>query len=258
MRDRISWAAGALGLVLLLAGGCGVLFGLHLEVVLVAGALTIGAALTSLTLFHALLHRRLTRSLAARATPGSLGGEAVNHVSGVGPMVAGLLRPQVYCDATITTHLGPDEQRAVLLHERCHQQRRDPVRLLLLRALQTVFGWVPGVPGRIDDARARLEIRADRYALRNGATRPQIAAALLRLGGLTPHGAAAFGTVTEQRLQALLDDRSPTRSWRVPVSLAAAGVIAASACLPLLPASAPHDEIMLAARCLFGACGAAV
>ena len=226
--------------------------------VLVAGALTIGAALTSLTLFHALLHRRLTRSLAARATPGSLGGEAVNHVSGVGPMVAGLLRPQVYCDATITTHLGPDEQRAVLLHERCHQQRRDPVRLLLLRALQTVFGWVPGVPGRIDDARARLEIRADRYALRNGATRPHLAAALLRLGAVTPHGVPAFGTVTEQRLQALLDDRPPTRSWRVPAAVFAAGVVAASACVPLLPASAPHDEIMLAARCLFGACGAAV
>lgn len=242
----------------MLTGGCGVLFGLHLEVVLVAMALTVGAALTSLTLLHAVRHRGLTRSLADRATPGSLGGEAVNHVSGVGPMVAGLLRPQVYCDARIAARLGPDEQRAVLLHERCHQQRRDPIRLLLLGAVETVFGWIPAVRGRIDDARANLEIRADRYALRNGATRPHVAAALLRLGDITPHGVAAFGTVTEQRLQALLDDRSPTRSWRAPLSLAAAGVVAASACLPLLPASAPHDEIMLAARCLLGACGAAV
>ena len=258
MRDRISWGVGALGLVLLLAGGCGVLFGLHLEVVLIAGAMTIGVALTALALLYAVRHGALSRSLAARATQGSLGGEAVNHVAGIGPMVAGLLRPQVYCDATVAARLGPDEQRAVLLHERCHQQRRDPVRLLLLQAFDAVFGWVPTVSDRIDDARAQLEIRADRYALRNGATRPHLAAALLRLGAVTPHGVPALGTVTEQRLQALLDDRPPTRSWRVPAAVFAAGVVAASACVPLLPASAPHDEIMLAARCLFGACGAAI
>lgn len=258
MGDRISWASGALGLVLLLAGGCGILFGLHLEVALFAGALAFVAALTSLTLLYAVRHGALTRSLTDRASRGALAGETVNHVPDLGPMVAGLLRPQVYCDATIATRLRPDEQRAVLLHERCHQQRRDPVRLLLLQAVETVLGWVPAVSDRIDEARAQLEIRADRYALRNGVTRQHLAAALLRLGEIAPDGVPAFGTVTERRLRALLDGepQKTTWSWRVPAALAAVGVVAA--CLALLPASAPHDEGMLAARCLLGAWGAAV
>lgn len=257
MRDRMAWGLGALGLALLVVGGCGVVLGVHLEAAFAAGALAVAAVVVSLALVHAVRHSRLTRSLASRATEGLLGGEVVHHVPGIGPMVAGLLRPQVYCDARIASRLSPDEQRAVLLHERCHQQRRDPLRLLLLQAVETVFGWVPSVGRRTDQARAHLEIRADRYALRHGASPPTIARALLRLGDASPQGVPAFGTVTAQRLEALLDDRVPTRSWRRPAAAIAVLTIATTACLPLLSGSAPHDEVMLAVRCLFGACGAA-
>ena len=124
-------------------------------------------------------------------------------------MVAGLLRPEVYCGEDVHALLSPREQRAVLLHERCHQRRRDPVRLVLLDAVDQTLGWLPMVRRWTIDQRARIEIRADQHALRGGATRQEIAAALLRLGssGLAP--GAGFAGVTQRRLEALLADESP-------------------------------------------------
>lgn len=57
--------------------------------------------------------------------------------------------------------LPPDELAAVVAHEGAHAQRRDPLRLSLLRAVAKTLFWLPGLRGLVDDVADEAEIRAD-------------------------------------------------------------------------------------------------
>ena len=76
-------------------------------------------------------------------------------------------------------------------------------------------------------ARAQIEIAADRYALTSGATRADLASALLKLGDQdAPLGVAGYAASSELRLRALLEDAPecvPDRSpWFAPTLVSAA------------------------------------
>lgn len=255
MRRWRGAAASVVAVLILVAGACGVLLGVHIEAVAMPAAALGAGVLTAVTLTRAVRHARLARMLALTSWPGLLAGEPVRTVPGLGPMVAGLLRPQVYCGDDIPARLSPREQQAVLLHERYHQQRRDPVRLVFFEATHRCLGWIPAVQRWVNDARARLEIRADAYALARGASRPDLARALLTLADAAPPAGAGFATVTEQRLAALLGDQPPRRRHPFRSGLLGLALVAlmAAACTPLSAAS--HPELSFAARCLAGACG---
>lgn len=248
--------AAAVGSAALLASGCGLLLGLHAEFLVVAGIfLVVGAWLVVATL-RAVRHARMALTLARLSGVGELAGMPVRALPGVGPMVAGLVRPHVYCDREVSAMLGPAEQRAVLLHEVCHQRRRDPLRLVAYETLEYLFSWIPVVRRHVDEARARLEIRADQYALDNGASRAHLAGALLALSELGPAPAVGFSTHADRRVAALLGDlppeKPPAKRWRwaaVPLVT----VLLLGSCVPLGPAV--HDEWVVAARCLAAACG---
>lgn len=254
------WQApvGSIAVALLLAtGACGLLLGIHIEAVAIPVAALIGVTLATVAAGRAIRHARLARQLARTSRVGLLAGEPVRTVPGLGPMVAGLLRPEVYCGDDVPARLSPREQHAVLLHERCHQQRRDPVRLVALEALDRSLGRIPAVRRWVNQARARLEIRADVYALSNGATRPDLAAALLRLADAGAFVGAGFATVTQQRLEALLDERPPParpRASRAVVLSAALVAVVLTTCAPTSAAS--HPELSFAGRCLAGQCSA--
>lgn len=138
---------------------------------------------------------------------------AVQH----GAVVAGLLRPRIYCDATLVDDLSSDELRAVVLHERGHQRALDPLRLTLLGVAEPVIGRSTRGRRLMERLRAEREILADRYAIRHGVPTNAIASALLKLGGPPPAGAAGFASATELRLRALLGDQmslpSVTGAW---------------------------------------------
>jgi Zn-dependent protease with chaperone function len=57
----------------------------------------------------------------------------------------GLWRPQVWVSAGLLDHLDDDELIAVLLHEAHHLHRRDPLRLLVVRALRDALFFLPVV-----------------------------------------------------------------------------------------------------------------
>lgn len=173
-------------------------------------------------------HRRLAGLLERVAEPAVLGGVSVGIVDGIGPAsVAGLRIPRIYCASDLATVLDPEELRAVLLHERHHQIEHTPSRLILLDGV----GWPlrRSAVGRrwIARTRAQLEIAADRYALAAGATRADLASALLKLGDENaPFSVAGYSASSELRLRALLDDApymQPSHSpWIAPaVALAA-------------------------------------
>jgi hypothetical protein len=241
--------------LLLAASVCGLLLGVHIEAVAIPAAALIGLTIGTVAAGRAVRHARLARQLARTSRDGLLAGEPVRTVPGLGPMVAGLLRPEVYCGDDVPARLSPSEQQAVLLHERCHQQRRDPVRLVALEAVDRSLGRIPAVRRWANHAHARLEIRADAYALSNGATRPDLAAALLRLADAGAPVGAGFATVTQQRLEALLDERPPParrRALRVVVLTAALVAVVLTTCAPTSGAS--HPELSFAGRCLAGQC----
>lgn len=89
----------------------------------------------------------------------------------------GLWRPRILLSAGLLARLAPDELRAVVLHERAHVQRRDPLRLLGWCMLDAACWWLP--PG-LARARLRYELLADRAVIRAGA-RVALARALLNL-----------------------------------------------------------------------------
>ena len=168
--------------------------------------------------WHAERHRRLASLLDRLAEPAVLGEMPVGVVDGIGPAcVAGLRRPRIYCASDLAIQLEPVELRAVLLHERHHQIDHAPARLILLDAVawplrRLTMGrrWLAG-------ARAQIEIAADRYALTSGATRADLASALLKLGDQdAPLGVAGYTASSERRLRALLDDAPERVADRSP------------------------------------------
>ena len=140
----------------------------------------------------------------------------MGHEARVGPLegrvfVAGVTRPEIYCDADLVTALNSRELDAVMLHERAHQLARDPLRLTILTALAPALRRVPSGRQLLQQLQAGREIAADRYALERGASRAALASAMLKVQPAT-HGLAGFRSATELRIQALLGDEPAVSS----------------------------------------------
>ena len=242
-------------LVVALAPALGVVAALvlHLEAVILVlagvAAAAIGVVLMRLALGHTLLTHRLRREAASRR----IAGVEVQVVSDVAPMVAGLVRPTVFCDDSLTSRLDRPEQRAVLLHERGHQRVKDPLRLLGIEAVERCLGFLPGVRRRTTRARARLEIRADRYALDHGASRGDLARALVRLSDLAPATTAGFAEVTEERIRALTGDSGLAHRQRVWPRVVVVVVLVGTLFATLL--ATDHPELTWFSDCLTSTCG---
>ena len=178
-------------------------------------------------------HRRLARLLDCLAEPAVLGDMPVGVVDGVGPAcVAGLRHPRIYCASDLAAQLEPVELRAVLLHERHHQIDHAPARLVLLDALARPLERLATGRRWLARARARIEIAADRYALASGATRADLASALIKLGAqAAPSWVAAYTASSELRLRALIGDPPEPASrwgpWGVVSGLVAAAALLA-------------------------------
>jgi Zn-dependent protease with chaperone function len=151
-------------------------------------------------------HHRLAQRLRRDSAPGTEAGIDVRRIdAALGPFVAGIREPSIFCPVDLVDRLEPAELRAVLLHEEHHRRTRAPLRLLPYEALAAAIP-VPIIRELASRARAAVEVEADRDALRAGASRSALAAALLRMAGSGPLGAAGFVTAAEIRVRALLGE----------------------------------------------------
>lgn len=203
-----------------------------LQTILITGALAgavVAIGLTDAIRRHRRWVRRLTQRSASRCVAGTV--VRMGEVQ-QGAVVAGLLRPRIYCDASLVSELAPDELRAVLLHERAHQRALDPLRLTLLSLLTPVLRRSDRGRSLMERLRAEREILADRYAIEHGAPRSAIASALLKMHvpDSSPANIAAFTNATELRLRALVDDEVPTRPTVTGLWLLAGVVLGALLC----------------------------
>jgi beta-lactamase regulating signal transducer with metallopeptidase domain len=213
-----------------LIASCATLLHSHVDALMLwVGALS-AAVYVSQELRGLAIHTRFVRSLRRFAGDGELAGVWVQSVPGVVPFVAGILRPRIYCDPQMSSGLTAPQQRAVLLHEQHHQRRRDPLRLLLSGAFRPFAMLSPSLAAHLHAREVAREIAADRYAIRNGTSRADVAgalAAVLRLDGTTL--APGFTSVVEARIEALAGQEPPRpgtwRTWRTTQYVVATGLV---------------------------------
>jgi Zn-dependent protease with chaperone function len=97
------------------------------------------------------------------ATEAGLDPRRVRIVAGLPnpAFTVGLLQPRVYVVEALAERLERAEVIAVLAHERAHVERRDPLRLSLLRALACTLFWIPTLRRLADDMADEAEVLAD-------------------------------------------------------------------------------------------------
>ncbi len=133
-------------------------------------------------------HRRVAR-LPLRDTR-VLAGRRVAVVRGVRPVAfcSGLLRPRIVISEGVLG-LGAGAVSAIVEHEAAHAARRDPLRILVARAVGEAFSPAPSFRALSRREQALTDLAADAGAVRAlGEARP-LAAALLAFGdgaGIAP------------------------------------------------------------------------
>lgn len=141
----------------------------------------------------------------------------------------GLLSPRIFVAAELPYRLSAEQLRSVIGHEAAHVERRDPLRLSLLRALACILFWMPALARLAQDLSEDCEIVADDVAARRG--QPIVlASAILALAGwrgavsLLPRGAAGFchSALLERRIRRLLGEEVAVRTHLTRGSLALA------------------------------------
>lgn len=110
---------------------------------------------------------------------------------------AGLAHPVVWLTTGLLDGLDQDALAAVLRHERHHVRHRDPLKLLLVRALADAFFFLPLVRDLGQAYQVHKELAADADAVSSPAGQRGLARALLHmLGNGTPElASAAVGTL---------------------------------------------------------------
>jgi Zn-dependent protease with chaperone function len=127
----------------------------------------------------------------------------------------GLLRPRILLSMALVKVLDRAELTAVLLHERHHVRRRDPLRLLAARLLAG-YGWfLPLLRWWAQRSALRRELAADRSATASVGV-AAVAGALLKLADRPAPGAVAainpMGSLPERIAQ--LEGKSPLQGFR--------------------------------------------
>lgn len=138
----------------------------------------------------------------------------------------GALRPAIYLSGGLVRRLRASELDAVLLHEKHHGRRRDPLRYAAAVALRDVCFSVPLLDWLARRQRENAELRADRAVMGILGPAP-LAGALSSLGrSPSPAVVAAFhGTIELRAAQILGEEIPPRHPARVLWLVSAAGIV---------------------------------
>lgn len=192
----------------------------------VAGVVIVVVARAVRSLLRRLRSGRNLRRRLAGTEPLELGGAQVRLVDDhrVQAFCAGYLQPSVFLSTGALESLGDAELHAVLAHERHHQARRDPLRLLILEVLADALFFLPALRRLRERYGTLAEVAADEAAVRaSGADPGPLASALLRFGS-AEQPEVVVG-IAPERVDHLLGDEP---HWALPrlLVLGAAAAIA--------------------------------
>ena len=123
--------------------------------------LSVGMVLTlALRSIWLLSHQRRWQTTALLGTPVYLSG-------GIGPCVAGLLRPRIVMPVWLSL-IPPRQQALLLAHEQCRLAARDPQLLALAYALLCVMPWNVPLWWQLHRLRFAIEVDVDARMLAQG------------------------------------------------------------------------------------------
>lgn len=166
---------------------------------------------------------------------------------------AGLLHPRIWVSTGAARRLRRRELEAVLWHETHHLRRRDPLRVLVARALASALFALPAIGALQRRFEVAKELDADQAALRAQGSASALAGALLKLAQeklpFAPQqvaaGAWSLSSARVEQLcgadpEAVLPAPSSRARWLSALALAGALLLASgqAARANLLPASA--------------------
>ena len=169
-------------------------------------------------------------------------------------LTVGLITPRIMVSTGLIETLEEEELEAVLLHEQSHLRHRDPLYLLLARALATAFLYVPVVKALAQRHQAAIELAADEYVIARQGGSLSLSSAMLKLLRLRPSMAVAtpFTGVADLRLSYLLE-----RNVHLPrVSRQSALRSAAAVLVIMIPVAAIYglaealNRIAFLSRCI--------
>ena len=123
---------------------------------------------------------------------------------------AGFFQPRVYVAAELAGHLDFEQLVALLVHERAHLERRDPLRFFILRALACTLFWLPALRRLADDLADEAEVLADDAAVAHAGT-VALAGAILALANwpgvrLSASAGFAHGDLLDRRVRRLVGE----------------------------------------------------
>lgn len=141
---------------------------------------------------------------------------------------AGFIHPRVYVAAELTEHLDFEQLVALLVHERAHLERRDPLRLFMLRALACTLFWLPALRRLADDLADEAEVLADDVAAAHAGTLT-LAGAILALAGwrgvrLSASAGFAHSDLLDRRVRRLVGEEPRVGTHVTWTSLASASL----------------------------------
>lgn len=201
--------------------------GLLVAVIAAADAVALALAVRSI-LRDALRQRAFLRRLPIQGVR-CLHGTTVCMIAGQQPRAfcAGLLRPRVFVSMGALAKMADREMHAVVAHEAEHATRRDPLRLLLARAVSDAFPFLPCLRRLATQQATLAELSADAAAVRAIGSRQALASALVAFGE-----AGSLGDIAPERVDQLIG-RSPARVVSRSLLVAVGGVLAALGVLTL-------------------------
>lgn len=161
---------------------------------------------------------------------------------------AGLARPRIYLSRAALEQLTEAELGAVIAHEVHHAQRRDPLRIFVVRMLADALFFLPALRRLRERYEELAEIAADEAAVAAVGDPSPLAAALLRFG---EHGTPGVVGIAPERVDHLLGSAP---RWRLPMALLGGALITIAVLMALVvavahaPAAGRTSLVLLAAQ----------
>ncbi len=149
----------------------------------------------------------------------------------------GLYHPLVVCTTGLLNALSDVELEAVLRHEIYHLRSRDPLKILLTRAIREGFFWLPAVARSVEEFERAKELAADAFATLGSSPEALLGALIKMLQtprmGSPRWASARFSDLAEARIALLagMEPERPTsmgRRFGVAPSLAVSVLVWAS------------------------------
>ncbi|MGH2404276.1 MAG: M56 family metallopeptidase [bacterium] len=168
-------------------------------------------------------------------------------------LTVGMITPRIVITTGLIDTLEGDELEAVLLHERSHLRHRDPLYLLLVRALAAAFFFVPVVRELAQRQQAATELAADEYVIAKQGGALNLSSAIVKLlrAGSSKVLAIPFTGAADLRISYLLeqDVNLPGVSRRSVVQSAAALVALMTPVATLYGLAEAFNQFAFLMRC---------